>query len=202
MMEFATLDKMIMELEKEKESHVKIMDERIGEIKKGIEKMKDEYRKETMPEATGMVQYLLERAKRRLGDDVIEASDIPEDLMDDCYCITERQADTSRVVLAWKCKYSYERGIFVEAKVSWLFFTDKEVYLWDDEYKQNWCVYPYKSFISVRTSGKTEVVCDDTAKEHGFDLKRFLEECEKGEREKGEQLARLFMDLKEYASRE
>lgn len=202
-MEFATLDKMIMELEKEKESYVKIMDERIGEIKKGIEKMKDAYRKETMPVETGMVEYLLERAKHRLGDDVIEASDISEALMDDCYCVTERQADTNRVVLAWKCKYKYSSTLLsaisaaTAAEVNWLFFTDKEVYLWNDKHKQNWCVYPYKSFISVKTFGGTEVVCDDTAKEHGFSLKWLLENCEEGE-----QMARLFMDLKEYASRE
>lgn len=181
-MEFATLDKMVAELEKEKETYVNLMNERIGEIKKSIERMKHEYRKETMPEVSGMVQYLLEKAKKRLGDAVIEASDISEDLMDDCYCITERRVDIKRVVLAAKLGY-----------FGWLFFTDKEVYLWEESFKKYWAVYPYKSFISVKTD---EVKFDNTAEEHGTCLCNALYD------EAGEQVARLLMDLKEYACRE
>lgn len=184
-MEFATLDKMIIELEKEKEVFVRDMEARIESIKNSIIKMKDEYRQETMPEVNGMVQFLLERAKKRLGDAVIEASDISEDLMDDFYCVTERRADVKRVVLATKLGYS-----------DWLFFTDKEVYLWEDDFKEYWCVYPYKSFISVKTFGSSnEVEFDDTAEEHGTCLYNALYA------ENGEQVARLLMDLKDYAKR-
>mgnify|MGYP003467458349 FL=1 len=57
-MEFATLDKMVKELEKEKDAYVKDMDNRISNIKACIENMKETYRKEMMPEASGMVDIL------------------------------------------------------------------------------------------------------------------------------------------------
>lgn len=185
-MEFATLDKMVEKLEEEKKAYVQQMDKQIAEIKRSIQKMKEEYRKETMPKVDGMVEYLLERAKKRLGTAVIEASDISEDLMDDFYNVTGRRADVSRVVLATKLGYT-----------DWLFFTDKEVYLWEEEFKEYWCVYPYKSFISVKSfGGRNEVEFDKTAEEHGTCLYNALYNKD------GEQVARLLMDLKDYASRE
>ena len=81
-MEFSTLDKMVEELEQEKLDYVNKMEKRIAIIKQSIETMKDEYRKETMPKVSGMVEYLLERAKKRLGKEVIEACDITEDMKD------------------------------------------------------------------------------------------------------------------------
>ncbi len=139
-----------------------------------------------MPEVTGMVQYVLQTAKKRLGTAVIEASDISDDIMDDFFVVTGRRADVKRVVLAIKLGYH-----------DWLFFTDKEVYLWEDNFKQYWCVYPYTSFISVRTFGnKNEVEFDKTAEEHGTCLYNVLYD------DKGEQVARLLMDLKVYACKE
>ena len=64
-MEFATLDKMVEKLEEEKEAYVKQMDEQIAAIKRSIQKMKEEYRKETMPEATSMIEYIRQCAKKR-----------------------------------------------------------------------------------------------------------------------------------------
>ena len=77
-MEFATLDKMIEELEKEKQDYVNSIDTRINKIKQHIAEMKNVYREETMPTVNSMVDYLLDNAKKRLGEDrVIEACDIP-----------------------------------------------------------------------------------------------------------------------------
>ncbi len=152
-MEFATLDKMIMELEKEKEIYVKDMDNRISDIKACIEKMKADYRKETMPEVNGMVEYLLERAKKRLGDAVIEASDISEKVMEDFYEATERKVNLKRIVLGYKIVDDLEA--FGE---SWFFFTDKELYVWCyDRLIRGYSIYPYKAIKNVQYDKKTAV---------------------------------------------
>lgn len=70
-MKFANVDNVIQELEKDKEEYEKSIDEKIDMLKKSIEDLKREYREETQPNETGMVDYMLETAKKRLGENFI-----------------------------------------------------------------------------------------------------------------------------------
>lgn len=191
-MEFATLDKMITELEKEKDVYVKSMDARIADIKECIVKMKEMYRNETMPEESGMVEYLLERAKKRLGDAVIEASDIPEDLMDDFFNVTERKVDVKRIVLGYRCNVRD----FV------LFFTDKELYVWVNDLQHSYSVYPYKAILDLSFRDRDYVDVDvdkDTCIENsGGSLYHILNSVKEQEQKA---IVRLLLDLRDYANR-
>lgn len=193
-MEFATLDKMIKELEEEKNAYVKSMEKKIDSIKKSVEKMKDEYRKETMPEVTGMVDYLLERAKKRLGDKIIEASDIPEDVMDDFYEVTKRKVDTKRVVLG------HENGCSVARY--WFFFTDKELYLW--RRNKGYSVYTYEAIKDLKInktyySKDVDMLVDwkDCKEQSGEDLRYVLKLMDSDD----EAIVRLLLDLRDFANR-
>lgn len=201
-MEFATLDKMITELEKEKDVYVKSMDARIADIKECIVKMKEMYRNETMPEESGMVEYLLERAKKRLGDAVIEASDIPEDLMDDFFNVTERKVDVKRIVLGYRCN----------VRDFGLFFTDKELYVWVNDLQHSYSVYPYKAILdlSFRDRDRSNIIAidkmnvdvdvdkDTCIENSGGSLSRILNFAEKQEQKA---IVRLLLDLRDYANR-
>ena len=139
-MEFSTLDKMVEELEQEK----KILESKIDKIKAAIKKMKEEYRNENLPEAGDMVSYMIKKGKECLGKNLIEASDIPKDVLENFYEYMDRKVDTKRIVMACKEEGDY-LGKF------YFFFTDKQVYLWGTSITGQGCsIYPYKSIRTLK----------------------------------------------------
>lgn len=198
-MEFAALDRMIVELEKEKDAYVKDIEARIMGIKECIIKMKEDYRNETLPEVSGMVDYLLERAKKHLGDAVIEASDISEKLMDDFYEVTKRTVDVKRVILAYQEVSKTEKY--------WFFFTDKEFYLWSDTGgfgRNSYSIYPYKAIwdLSCREVFLlTEVDVDVDVDMCTIDFNISLDKVLKSPFGNAEAIIRLLLDLRDFANR-
>lgn len=205
-MKFEDLVNEVLQLEKEQKEYISRTNERIAKINECIRVMKDEYRAETTPNVSSMTEYLLTRAKKRLGDMIIDACDIPEDVMDDFYEVTGRKVNTDKIVLAFQERH-YVSSSDVLGKAlcgnknywngdHWFFFTDSELYLWEDEHKQFWCRYPYNSFIELRAGESSNTVkFDKTAEENGTGLYNLLYEPY------GEQLVRLLLDLRDYAGK-
>lgn len=188
-MEFAMLDNLVKDLEKEKEEYVQSVEARLAEIRKCIDKMKEEYRKETLPEVNGMVEYLLERAKKRFGDKCIEVSDIPEDIIDSFYDWTDRKFDIKRIVLGYQCDES-----------NWLLFTDSEVCEFYDSCIGTYGnIIPYKSIIDIKLykGGLNKVIESkfEGKNRMGVTLENAIHHNE------GENIIRLLLDLRDYVKR-
>ena len=201
-MEFAVLDKMIEELENEKNDYVKSMDSRIQQIRNAVEKMKEEYRNETIPEATGMVEYMIAKGKERLGKKLVEACDIPKDILEDFYEATDRKVDTKRVVMSSELDGG-SCGRF------YFFFTDRMVYLWRTDLIEEGCsVYPYKEIRSIKYIKSSGGILLQTRKEVEVKLDKAVQEKEvlnlrrAFEYADGTNLMRLLLDLRDYADRE
>ncbi len=151
--------------------------------------MKKAYREENMPIASNVVEYMLETAKSRLGADrVVEACDIPKDLMDDFNNITLRKYDTNKVVMAVKVRRNDEE---------WFFFSDTEVYLFECGFKKYWCRLPYKSIESIERGlvGGWKVEYDKNGEENGTSFEKAFCSVD------GEQCARLLLDLRDYVNK-
>lgn len=205
-MEFVTLDKMIEELEKEKTNYVKVMESRIQKIKDAIEKMKEEYRNETIPEANDMVEYMIAKGKERLGKDLVQASDIPKDLLEDFYEAMDRKVDIKRIVMKYQLEGKFNT-------VYHFFFTDSTVYLWGHHILGSGCsIYPYKDIQTIKVGEKSNgglLACTQTIERDAEVIfNRKIQENERINLEKvlteiaDKNLVRLLLDLRDYADRE
>lgn len=207
-MEFSTLDKMIEELEKEKNDYVKSMDSRIQQIRNAVEKMKKDYRNETIPQVNGMVEYMIAQGKKRLGKNLVEASDIPNNLLEEFYESMDRKVDTKRIIMSCKLQGVSEYHFF---------FTDRNVYVWGRNFSGGGCsVYPYKAIRTIKyiekANGLSGILgCDrpiGQVKELEIKLDKGVQENEIINLRKvfksidGTNVMRLLLDLRDYADRE
>ena len=115
--------------------------------------------------------------------------------MDDFYEDVDRKIDKKRIVLAIRVEQKEKDLSFLLGKPSyWLFFTDSEVYLWEGHF---WARYPYKSFITLKSYGigYCEVELDGSEEENDVYISRVLGG------EEGQKIARLLLDLRDFANR-
>ncbi len=188
-MKFANVDKVIQELERDKEEYIKNIDEKIDMLKKSIEDLKREYREETQPNETGMVDYMLETAKKRLGENFVEASDISADLLEDFYEVLDRKFDIKKIIFAIDVRGS---GLWGPKR---LFFTETEVYAWDE--MDNVESYPYKAFERIENIGGVyDVVYSENITQFLGDKIVNVFQYYKD----GKQVARLILDFRDFAN--
>lgn len=207
-MEFATLDKMIEKLEEEKKAYVERMDAQIAEIKRSIDKMKAEYRRETMPEATGMIEYIRQCAKKRFEENPVPSGfgrlfslggshsnfepvyafegDIDPSLVDNFYEASDRKINKKKIIMMYQNTYT-----------QYLFLMENAFYLYGSVSKEI-REYSYKG-LEIKNEISGSITMDTyTVKFNG-------EYCDSGELAKfldtNKGLVRLLLDIKDYAER-
>lgn len=206
-MEFATLDKMVEKLEEEKEAYVKQMDEQIAAIKRSIQKMKEEYRKETMPEASSMIEYIRQCAEKRFEGNQSTLDlfggftlggkhsnfqpvyafegDINKSLIDDFYEASKRKINKKKIIMMYQ-----------NTATDYLFFFEKSFYLYQSFYRKI-SEYSYKG-LEVRNNGISSSIMKET-----YDIWSNGEFCDVLTKfiDTNKGLARFLLDLRDYANR-
>lgn len=134
-MDFRTIETMVAELEKKQAEYNKVIELKIVELKAEIEKLKDEYRKETRPEVKGVADYLLDKAKKYFDGYFFEANEATEQV-DDFYYLMDRKIDKNKVIMVmiFHKGMDYYSSIFKEYNANRfvLVFTDQSLYIYSE----------------------------------------------------------------------
>lgn len=211
----------VEQMEKEREEYLKKSDKQLEEMREMIR-----YMKENASDMTKKRAFILERAKKRLGEVVIssvpekkmkstilDVQDIPEDIIDEFYEMTDRTLNRDRVVLGFPFEvYDMLAGagtgfasLFENPKHwgrtyhYWFFFTDTDIYIWKEK-GSSWSRYPYMCFKNMKAADHyTSFKCDRTSEEHGLDIKEVTSGTFSISHPDFKiQLMRLILDLQDY----
>lgn len=135
-MDFRTMEEMVEELRKTQEGYNKAVQLRIMDIKAEIEKLKEEYRKQTIEDDKGLGEFVIERAKKYFEGYFFEPGEVPK-LVDDFYYLMNREVDKSKIIMLMvfgdcPIKISFLSNSIEISKLV-LVFTIESLYMYTEE---------------------------------------------------------------------